>query len=131
MEDSVFTKIIRGELPCHKVYENDKVIAFLTIGPVAEGHTLVVPKLQVDQYIDLPADDYAELWLAVKKVAARLRDVIGKDRVGVVIKGIEVPHTHVHLVPFNEDEPVNLDSSSKQVNPENLGQIAEKLYFND
>lgn len=131
MEDSVFTKIIRGELPCHKVYENDKVIAFLTIGPVAEGHTLVVPKLQVDQYIDLPADDYAELWLAVKKVAARLRDVTGKDRVGVVIKGIEVPHTHVHLVPFNEDEPVNLDSSSKQVNPENLGQIAEKLYFND
>ena len=112
MSDSVFTQIIKGEIPCHKVYEDEKTIAFLTISPVREGHTLVVPKVQVDQYLDLPDEDYEALWQSVKKVATRIREVTGKQRVGVVIKGEEVPHTHVHLIPFDEGEPLKADGPS-------------------
>ncbi len=130
MEDSVFTKIIKGELPCHKVYEDEKTIAFLTIGPVRDGHTLVVPKIQVDQYIDLPDEDYEALWRTVKKVAKRIRDVSGKERVGVVIKGIDVPHAHVHLVPFDHDEPLKADVFiNEDPNHEKLAEIAKKFAF--
>jgi histidine triad (HIT) family protein len=128
MQDSVFTKIIKGEIPCYKVYEDDKTIAFLTIGPVRDGHTLVVPKVQVDQYIDLPDEDYEALWRTVKKVAKHIRDVMGKERVGVVIKGIDVPHAHVHLVPFDGNEPLKADEPIEE-NPdhESLAAIARRL----
>jgi histidine triad (HIT) family protein len=127
MEDSIFTKIIKGEIPAQKIYEDDKTIAFLTIQPVREGHTLVVPKIQVDQYIDLPDEDYDALWRTVKKVAARLRDVSGRERIGIVIKGIDVPHTHVHLIPFNRDESLKADGKPEVVAPEVLAIVAEKL----
>jgi len=127
MEDSVFTKIIKGEIPAHKLYEDEKTIAFLTIQPVREGHTLVVPKTQVDQYIDLPDEDYTALWQTVKKIAAHLRKVTGKERVGVVIKGIDVPHTHVHLIPFNRGEALKADGEPEIVAPETLASVAEKL----
>lgn len=129
-EPSIFTKIINGELPCHKVYEDDMTIAFLTIGPVRDGHTLVVPKKQVDQYIDLPDDYYEALWKTVKKVAANIREVTGRERVGVVIKGIDVPHAHVHLIPFNEGESLlEGDGTSADADHEHLAEIASKLYF--
>ncbi|HEU5122287.1 MAG TPA: HIT family protein [Candidatus Saccharimonadales bacterium] len=127
MEDSIFTKIIKGEIPAHKVYEDDKTIAFLTIQPVREGHTLVVPKIQVDQYIDLPDEDYDAMWRTVKKVAARLREVTGKERIGIVIKGIDVPHAHVHLIPFNRGESLKADGTPEIQPPEVLAPIAEKL----
>lgn len=131
MQDSIFTKIIKGELPCHKVYEDDLTIAFLTIHPAHTGHTLVIPKAQVDQYIDLSASDYEALWNTVHKIAARLREVIGKDRVGLVIKGTEVPHTHVHLVPFNNDERLRADDVLDDAEPDHkkLAEIAAKLYI--
>jgi len=128
-EPSIFTKIINGEIPCHKVYEDEKTLAFMTIQPVREGHTLVIPKLQVEQYIDLPDEDYEALWKTVKKVAARIREVTGKKRVGVVIKGLDVPHTHVHLIPFNEDEPLKADGAQAMANDDELAAIAEKLRF--
>ena len=127
MEDSIFTKIIKGEIPCQKVYEDEKTIAFLTIQPVREGHTLVVPKVQVDQYIDLPDEDYDAMWRTVKKVAARLRDVTGKERIGIVIKGIDVPHAHVHLIPFDKGEPIKADGRPEAVSAEVLEMVAEKL----
>lgn len=127
MEDSVFTKIINGELPCHKIYEDERTIAFLTIGPVREGHTLVVPKIQVDQYLDLPDEYYDALWKAVKKVGSHLRTATGKARVGVVIKGIDVPHTHVHLIPFNEDENLEADSKPAIADSEALAEVAKRL----
>ncbi len=127
--DSVFTKIIKGEIPCHKVYEDDRVIAFLTIAPIYEGHTLVVPKAQVDQYIDLSDDDYDALWRVVKKVAARIRSVTGKERVGVVIEGVDVPHTHVHLVPFNSNESLKAEASSAEPDHVKLAEVAQKLAF--
>lgn len=129
-EPSIFTKIINGELPCHKVYEDDMTIAFLTIGPVRDGHTLVVPKKQVDQYIDLPDDYYDALWRTVKKVAAKVREVTGRERVGVVIKGIDVPHAHVHLIPFNEGESLREgDGPSADIDHDHLAEIASNLYF--
>lgn len=130
MSDSIFTKIIKGELPCHKIYEDELTISFLTINPVREGHALVVPKVQIDQYIDLPDEHYQALWAAVKKVSTRLREVTGKERVGVVIKGIEVPHTHVHLIPFNTGEPLKADSE-EVVEPDHeaLTQMASKLFI--
>lgn len=127
MEESIFTKIINGEIPAEKVYEDDKTIAFLTIQPVREGHTLVVPKVQVDQYIDLPDDDYDAMWRTVKKVAARIREVTGKERVGIVIKGVDVPHAHVHLIPFNKGEAIKADGQPEVVSSEILAPVAEKL----
>src|SRR5690349_18892417 len=124
MEESIFTKIINGEIPAEKVYEDDKTIAFLTIQPVREGHTLVVPKVQVDQYIDLPDDDYDAMWRTVKKVAARIREVTGKERVGIVIKGIDVPHAHVHLIPFNKGEAIKADGQPEVVSSEILAPFA-------
>jgi histidine triad (HIT) family protein len=127
MEESIFTKIIKGDIPAHKIYEDDKTAAFLTIQPVREGHTLVVPKAQVDQYLDLPDDDYDAMWRTVKKVATRIREVTGKERVGVVIKGIDVPHAHVHLIPFNKGESLKADGTPEIVPSEVLAPIAEKL----
>jgi histidine triad (HIT) family protein len=127
MQDSIFTKIIKGEIPAHKVYEDDKTIAFLTIQPVREGHTLVVTKTQIDQYIDLPDEDYDALWRTVKKVAARVRTVTGKERVGVVIKGVDVPHAHVHLIPFDKGESLKADGEPEVVSSDALAVVAEKL----
>jgi histidine triad (HIT) family protein len=127
MEDSIFTKIIKGEIPTYKVYEDDKTIAFLTIQPVREGHTLVVPKVQIDQYIDLPDEDYDALWRTVKKVAAHIRNITGKERVGVVIKGIDVPHAHVHLIPFDRGESLKADGEPEIVSADVLEPVAEKL----
>lgn len=127
MEDSIFTKIIKGEIPSHTVYEDEKVIAFLDINPTRYGHTLVVPKIQVDQYIDLPDEDYAALWAAVKKIAFKLRETLGTQRVGVVIKGVDVPHAHVHLLPFNEGQHLGKDAESPQLTHEDFVALSQKL----
>lgn len=99
-ELSVFTRIIKGEIPAHKIYEDDRVIAFLDMYPQAEGHTLVVPKTQVDHIWDLDNDEYLYLWEVVKKIGVHIREVIGSPRVGVSVEGFGVPHVHVHLVPI-------------------------------
>jgi histidine triad (HIT) family protein len=99
-EPSIFTRIINGEFPAHKIYEDDRVIAFLDLHPQTEGHTLVVPKVQVDHIWELSDDDYAYLWKIVKKLGAHIHEVIGSSRVGIVVEGFGVPHTHVHLIPI-------------------------------
>ena len=104
MTDSVFTKIIKGEIPSHKVYEDDKTIAFLTIDPLVEGHTLVVPKVQVDDFEVLPDEDYQALFATVKKLASRLKEVYGVRKAITTIMGYEVPHAHVHIMPFNSED---------------------------
>lgn len=131
MEDSIFTKIIKGEIPSHKIYEDSKTIAIMTISPVREGHTLVIPKVQVDQFIDVPNDSYEAVWQTVKKVAKRIREVTGKQRVGIVVKGIEVPHFHVHLIPFDEGESLGSGVGGDIAPNDELANIAEKLRFND
>lgn len=129
MEDSIFTKIINGDIPAHKIYEDDKTIAFLDISPVRLGHTLVVPKTQVDQYIDLPNEDYDALWHTVKTVAARLREVLNTDKVGLKIVGVDVAHTHVHLIPFmmSGGEQLLPDDQSPEVTDSELAVLAASL----
>lgn len=129
LEPSIFTKIINREIPCHRVYEDDRVIAFLTISPFAEGHTLVVPKKQIDQLWDLDGDEYVYLWKTVQKIALHLRSVMHVDRVGVVVKGFEVPHTHIHLIPTNAHTGVNFDPVPVPPAPsqDELAAIAERI----
>lgn len=126
MQDSVFTKIIQGEIPSHKVYEDDATIAIMTIQPVRPGHVLVIPKKQVDQYIDLDDDTYQRVWATVKKVAAKIKTVTGKERVGIVVKGVDVPHFHVHLIPFDAGEGLKGGDGEPAPNEE-LAEMAAKL----
>jgi histidine triad (HIT) family protein len=130
-EPSLFTKIINNEIPAHRIYEDDQVIAFLTIHPLCDGHTLVVPKKQVDQIWDLQADDYDYLWKTSQKIALHLRKVMAVDRVGVVIKGFEVPHAHIHLIPVNVHSGVSFDPESPipMADDSNLAQIANRLHL--
>lgn len=127
MEDSVFTKIIKGDLPSYKLYEDDKTFAFLDITPVRYGHTLVVSKRQIEQCIDLPSDEYIALWQTVKKVATQLREVLGVERVAIKVIGVDVPHAHVHLIPFNTGENHYQDDTSPSPTPEEFNQLAQKL----
>jgi|AntRauTorckE6833_2_1112554.scaffolds.fasta_scaffold00492_22 histidine triad (HIT) family protein len=101
MEDSVFTKIIKGDLPANKVYEDDKTIAIIPLYPIALAHVLVIPKTQVDHFIDLSDDDYQAVMATVKKVGQRINEKIHPKRVGLKVEGLEVPHTHVHVVGFD------------------------------
>lgn len=97
---SVFSKIVAGEIPCYKIYEDDKTLAFLDIAPETPGHTLVIPKVEVDKVYELPEEDYEALWQTVKKVAARMEEVLGTRTLMKVI-GTDVPHAHVHLMPYD------------------------------
>lgn len=134
MQDSIFTKIIRGEIPSHKIYEDEKTLAFLDIFPATEGHSLVVPKSQVEFVWDLEDDEYQALMSSVKKVARRLREVTGKTYVGTMVIGTDVPHAHVHVVPFESAADVKSVVSmkgrdQKEPDHEALANLAEKLRF--
>lgn len=126
-EASVFTKIIRGEIPAEKVYEDQKNIAFLTIQPVQPGHTLVVPKKQTDHIWDLPDEDYQSLMAATKKVATQMRDVLAPKRIGIKVEGLEVAHAHVHLIPFSTIQ--EFSGPAKTSTPEELAEMASRLAF--
>jgi histidine triad (HIT) family protein len=100
---TVFSKIVRGEIPSYKIAENERYFAFLDINPIAEGHTLVIPKCEVDYIFDLDGDTLSGLMLFAKQVAAAMRQAIPCKRIGVAVLGLEVPHAHVHLVPLNNE----------------------------
>lgn len=129
MEDSVFTKIIKGEIPSHKLYEDDRVLSFLTIAPATDGHTLVIPKKQIDSLWDLDDDDYHYLMSVTKKLAHHLQEKTGKDRVGMVVKGFEVPHVHIHLIPVDRHSGISFDPEDglKPVDFDSLTPIAQQL----
>lgn len=130
MADSIFTKIIRGEIPAEKVYEDDKTLAFLDINPSQPGHTLVIPKTEVVQLWDLPDEDYQALMATTKKMANRLKEVLGVKWVGVRVIGTEVPHAHIHLVPFNESkEYYQRRPSTVEPDHQALAAMAKKLAF--
>ena len=130
MEDTLFTKIIKGEIPSHKVYEDEKTFAFLDIHPVTEGHVLVVSKIQVEWIWDLPDEEYAALMATAKKLGTHLREVINTPRVGMLVEGTGVPHVHVHLVPFTEGHEMRRESD-QSLEPDHaaLAALAEKLRF--
>lgn len=131
-ESSIFTKIINGEIPSHKIYEDDRTIAFLDIHPAAEGHTLVVPKTEVEFVWDLNDEDYAALMATARKVALRLREVMNTPYVGENIIGTDVPHAHIHLVPFTVTAEIHRVAQSRDdITPDHeaLAALAEKLAF--
>lgn len=130
MEETIFTKIIKGDIPCHKIYEDDKVIAFLDIHPINPGHVLVVPKKQIDHLWDLSEEDYLHLWSVVRKVSAKVRETINPPRVGVLVEGFAIPHCHIHVIPFYQGDDVKKHQDlNTQPNHEELSEIADKLVF--
>lgn len=124
---SIFTRIIQGEIPCHKVAENDKFIAFLDITPVAKGHTLVVPKMEVDYFFDLDSDLLGEINLFAKEVATKLQRTVPCRRIGVAIIGLEVPHAHVHLIPLNTMADINFSAERLKMSNEELASLATEI----
>src|SRR5690606_12043926 len=104
---SVFTKILTGDIPSHKVAENDKFLAFLDISPLARGHVLVIPKKEIDYIFDIPDELLGDLMVFAKGVAVKMKKVIPCERIGVSVIGLEVPHAHVHLIPINSVSDMN------------------------
>tara|TARA_B100001287_G_scaffold173540_1_gene146205 strand:+ start:4693 stop:5082 length:390 start_codon:yes stop_codon:yes gene_type:complete len=127
--DSVFTKIIKKEISSFTVYEDTDVIAFLDINPVTMGHTLVVPKKQVDYIFDLDSDDYNKLWATTKKIANGLKKSVICRRIGISVVGFEVPHCHIHLIPINTIRDMNFDNLYAS-NPSEMSDIAERIKKN-
>ncbi len=122
---SIFSKIIAGEIPSYKIYEDEKTFAFLDINPESKGHTLVVPKAEVDKIYELSDEDYYALWTAVKKVAAHMEEVSGRRTLMKVI-GTDVPHAHVHLMPMDETWEYG---RTLQLTEDEFKDVQEKLAF--
>jgi histidine triad (HIT) family protein len=129
MEESVFTKIIKGEIPCHKVYEDETVIAFLDIAPYTYGHTLVIPKEQTDHLWDVDDELYRNLMDVVKKIAVRQKEVINPPRVGFALEGFAVPHAHVHVFPLYKGLEETMNEIVDKPSDEELAEMAKKLKF--
>ena len=124
---SLFSRIVAGEIPCHKIAEDDRFLAFLDIMPLAEGHTLVIPKLEVDRFFDLSDDLLSGINLFARDVALQLERAIPCERVGVAVIGLEVPHAHVHLIPLNGVADINFERPKLQVTQADLAATAAKI----
>jgi len=122
---SIFTKIVNGEIPAHKVAEDSNYLAFLDISPVAKGHTLVIPKKEIDYLFDLDNDLYSGLQLFAKKVAVGLKKAIPCEKVGVLVLGLEVPHAHIHLIPMQDETDVLNFSDKVKMSDEELKETSE------
>lgn len=124
---TIFSRIVTGEIPCHRIAENDKFLAFLDITPIAAGHTLVIPKVEVDYFFDLEDDLLREINFFAKDVAVKLKRAIPCQRIGVAIVGLEVPHAHVHLIPLKTMKDINFSSERLKMTTEEFAELAEKI----
>jgi histidine triad (HIT) family protein len=124
---TIFTKIIRGEIPCYKIAENNDYFAFLDINPLRAGHTLVVPKEETDYIFDLEDEYLTGMILFSKKIAFAIKSVIPCNRIGIAILGLEVPHAHIHLVPMDTMEDINFKNPKLRFTPEEFREIAAKI----
>ncbi len=124
---SIFTKIINGEIPCYKIAEDENHIAFLDAMPLVKGHTLVVPKKEVDLIFDLEPEEFKNLWGYAQKVAQKVGDAIPCTRVGIAVVGIEVPHAHIHLVPLNSMQDLNFGNERLKLTPEEYKEVQDKI----
>ena len=125
--DSIFTKIIKGEVPAQKIAEDDRFLAFLDVFPLQKGHTLVIPKEQIDYLFDLEDNLLADMLVFAKKVAGAVKAATGCKRVGVAVIGLEVPHAHVHLIPINQMNDMNFSQPKKKFSSEEMEEIAAKI----
>lgn len=124
---TIFSRIIAGELPGHFVYRDDTVVAFLSIGPITTGHTLVVPVAEVDHWIDLDDDTVAHLNVVAKKVGRAQVTAFGAERVALIIAGLEVPHTHLHVLPIHTESDIDFKKARADVPSEELAEVAATL----
>lgn len=130
MADSIFTKIIKGEIPCDKIYEDDKTLAFMDIHPAQPGHVLVIPKKRVEFIWDLEDEYYSALMNSVKKVGKHMRDVLQPKYLGISVEGIGVPHVHVHIIPFaTQAEFHHLADQNAEPDHAALAEMAKRLAF--
>jgi histidine triad (HIT) family protein len=127
---SIFTRIIKGEIPCHKVAESNKFLAFLDINPLAKGHTLVIPKEEIDYIFDLSDDLLGGLMIFSKRVAKAVEKTFPCERVGVTVIGLEVPHAHVHLIPLQGMGDMNFQNPKLDLSQEELAEIAIQIQRN-
>lgn len=127
---TIFSKIAAGEIPSYKVAEDDKHYAFLDINPVAPGHTLVIPKKEVDYIFDLSDEEYCELQMFAKRVAAAMKKSLPCTRIGVAVIGLEVPHTHIHLVPINKESDMNFFKEKLTLDDKDMKDIAASIAAN-
>ena len=127
---SIFTKIIRGEIPCYKVAETEDCIAFLDILPLAKGHVLVIPKKEVNNYFDLDEELFQNVNSLAKKISHAIKKVVPCERVGVSVIGLEVPHAHVHLVPINSISDLDFTKDRVKLSSEEFKELADKISAN-
>ncbi|CCZ79958.1 HIT family protein [Odoribacter laneus] len=127
---SIFTKIIRGEIPSYKVAESDKYYAFLDIAPLQKGHTLVVPKQEEDYIFDLSDEELAGMMVFAKKVAKALQKSVPCQRIGVAVLGLDVPHAHIHLVPLQQGNDLNFSNPKKEFPKEEMQACADLIASN-
>ena len=124
---SLFSRIITGEIPCHKVGEDERFLAFLDINPLREGHTLVIPKMEVDKFFDLPADVLAGIMPFAQGVAERIAKVVPCNRIGVSVVGLEVPHAHVHLIPIDSVYDMDFSKPKVKLSQEEFAALAQRI----
>ncbi|MDY3547455.1 HIT family protein [Riemerella anatipestifer] len=124
---SIFTKIINGEIPAYKIAEDENHLAFLDVMPLAEGHTLVIPKKEVDLIFDLDTEEFKNLWAFAQQVAKKIEKNIPCERVSIAVIGLEVPHAHIHLVPINKIEDLNFKKERLKFSVEDFKEIQQKI----
>lgn len=124
---SIFSKIVAGEIPCYKIAENDRFFAFLDINPLKKGHTLVIPKKEVDYIFDLNPQELGDIHIFAQQIAQAIKQAIPCQRIGVAVLGLEVPHAHIHLVPIENEKDMLFSNPKLKLQPEEFEQIAEKI----
>ena len=125
--NEIFNKIISREIPAHIIWESDTHLAFLDINPIQPGHTLLIPKQQIDYIFDMNDAEYTNLWLAAKEVAKLLKEKLKCERVCVIVEGYAVPHVHVHLIPTNTDQDLKKESRQRSVADQELVTISREI----
>lgn len=124
---SVFSKIIKGEIPAYRIAEDEHFFAFLDISPLAKGHTLVVPKQETDYIFDIEDEQHKALWNFAKKVAGALKKAVPCKRIGIAVIGLEVPHAHIHLIPMNKVSDMNFASPKLSFPASEMEEVAQKI----
>ena len=127
---TIFTRIINGEIPCHKIAESENFFAFLDIEPLVEGHVLVIPKIEVDKFFDVPDSYLAEMLLFAKPIAHAIEKTFNCNRCGISVVGLEVPHAHMHLMPINSANDINFTKVKFKTNQEELKIVKERILAN-